>query len=185
MSRALRDKGGNQLVIIELDENLAVPGSITNGTNALNCGLIFESQVDIDAKTEKFKAEDGKTYGQDEEFEGRTAGVLMETSKLIADYLAFGTRGKLHLEIKYEGIKDGKHQEVLKIANVTPQMHFKTPGGTKAMKYESVSVVQPQPVVISPANITAIESALGVNIRTTGPVTIPAEQEHVIVETEL
>ncbi|HWA05535.1 MAG TPA: hypothetical protein VG961_03230, partial [Ignavibacteria bacterium] len=95
MSRALRDKGGNQLVIIELDDNMAVPVSITNGVNALNCGLISESQVDIDAKTEKFKAEDGKTYGQDEEFEGRTSGVLMETSKLIADYLAFGTRGKL------------------------------------------------------------------------------------------
>ncbi len=185
MSRALRDKGGNQLVIIELDDNMAVPVSITNGVNALNCGLISESQVDIDAKTEKFKAEDGKTYGQDEEFEGRTSGVLMETSKLIADYLAFGTRGKLHLEIKYEGIKGGKHQEVFKIADVTPQMHFKTPGGTKAMKYESVSIVQPQAVVISAGSITAIEAALGVNIRAAGPVTIPAEQEHIIVETEL
>jgi len=64
-------------------------------------------------------------------------------------------------------------------------MHFKTPGGTKAMKYESVSAVQSQPVVISAANISAIEEALGVNIKTTGPVTIPAEQEHVIVETEI
>lgn len=185
MSKALRDKGGNLLVIIELDSNLAIPVSISNGVNALNCGLIFESQVDIETKTEKFKAEDGKTYGQDEEYEGKTSGVLMETSKLITDYIAFGTRGKLHLEIKYEGIKGGKHQEVFKIADITPQMHFKTPGGTKAMKYESVSIVQPLPVTFSSANITAIESALGINIKTTGPVTIPAEQEHVIVETEL
>lgn len=185
MSRALRDKGGNMLLLIELDENLAVPPSIVNGVNALNCGLLFESQVDIDAKTEKYKAEDGRTYGQDEEYEGRTSGILMETSKLITDYLAFGTRGKLHLEIKYEGAKGGFHQEIFKIADVTPQMHFKTPGGTKAMKYESVSAVQSQPVVISAANISAIEEALGVNIKTTGPVTIPAEQEHVIVETEI
>ncbi len=185
MPQALRDKGGNQLLIIELDGNLAIPGSIANGVNALNCGLIFESQVDIDANTEKFKAEDGRTYGQDEEYEGKTSGVLMETSKLITDYLAFGTRGKLHLEIKYEGIKGGKHQEVFKITDVTPQMHFKTPGGTKAMKYESVSIVQSQPVTFSAANITAIESALGINIRTSGPVTIPAEQEHLIVETDV
>ena len=185
MSKALRDKGGNLLVIIELDSSLAIPVSISNGVNALNCGLIFESQVDIETKTEKFKAEDGKTYGQDEEYEGKTSGVLMETSKLITDYIAFGTRGKLHLEIKYEGIKGGKHQEVFKIADITPQMHFKTPGGTKAMKYESVSIVQPLPVTFSSSNITAIESALGINIKTTGPVTIPAEQEHVIVETDI
>lgn len=185
MSRALRDKGGNRLLIIELEDNLALPGSIVNGVNALNCGLIFESQVDIDTKTEKFKAEDGRTYGQDEEYEGKTSGILMETSKLIADYLAFGTRGKLHLEIKYEGIKGGKRQEIFKIADVTPQMHFKTPGGTKAMKYESISAVQLQPVIITPADITAIEAALGVNIYTEGPVTIPAEHEHVIAETEI
>ena len=170
-------------MIIELDENMQIPPSIVNGVNALNCGLIFESQVDIDTKSEKFKAEDGRTYGQDEEYEGKTSGILMETSKLIADYLAFGTRGKLHLEIKYEGIKGGKHQEIFKIADVTPQMHFKTPGGTKAMKYESVSAIQAEPVVISPANISAIEAALGVNIRTIGPVTVPAEQEHAIIET--
>ena len=183
MGKSLRDKGGNQLVIIELDENMQIPPSIVNGVNALNCGLIFESQVDIDTKSEKFKAEDGRTYGQDEEYEGKTSGILMETSKLIADYLAFGTRGKLHLEIKYEGIKGGKHQEIFKIADVTPQMHFKTPGGIKAMKYESVSAIQAEPVVISPANISAIEAALGVNIRTIGPVTVPAEQEHAIIET--
>jgi hypothetical protein len=185
MSKALRDKGGNLLVIVELDGNLAIPVSVTNGVNSLNCGLIFESQVDIEARTEKFKAEDGKTYGQDEEYEGKTSGVLMETSKLITDYLAFGTRGKLHLEIKYEGIKGGKHQEIFKVADVTPQMHFKTPGGTKALKYESTSIIQSQPVTFSAANISAIEAALGVNIKTVGPVTIPAEQEHVIVETDV
>ena len=107
----------------------------------------------------------------------------METSKLITDYLSFGTRGKLHLEIKYEGIKGGNHQEIFKIADVTPQMNFKTPGGAKAMKYESVSIVQSQPVTFSSANLSAIESALGINIHAVGLVTIPTEQEHVIVET--
>lgn len=183
MGRSLRDKGGNLLVIVELDSSNNIPETITSGVNALNCGLIFESQLDIDANVEKFKAEDGKTYGQDEEYEGKTSGVLMETSKLIADYIAFGTRNKIHLEIKYEGIKDGKHQEVFKIVDVTPQMHFKTPGGTKAMKYESTAIPQAAPAVFSAANLTAIETALGISIRTPGPVTLPAEQEHVIVET--
>lgn len=185
MGRALRDKGGNQLAIVEIDSGGLIPGSIVNGVNALNCGLISESQLDIDANVEKFKAEDGKTYGQDAEFEGKTSVVLMETSKLIADYLAFGTRDKTHLEIKYEGIKDGKHQEVFKIVNVTPQMHFKTPGGTKAMKYESTAIPQQSPVTVSGSDLAAIESALGVNIRTAGPITIPAGQEHVIIETAL
>ena len=85
MGRSLRDKGGNLLIIVELDSSNAIPPTITNGVNSLNCGLLAESQLDIDANVEKFKAEDGKTYGQHEEYEGKTSGVLMETSKLIAD----------------------------------------------------------------------------------------------------
>lgn len=185
MGRSLRDKGGNLLVIVELDSNNAIPGTITNGTNALNCGLISESKLDIEANVEKFKAEDGKTYGQDEEYEGKTSGVLMETSKLIADYLAFGVRNKTHLEIKYEGIKDGRHQEVFKIVDVTPQMHFKTPGGTKSMKYESLAIPQPAAVTFSANNLSAIETAFGISIRASGPITLPADQEHVIVETNV
>ncbi len=185
MGRALRDKGGNLLLLIELDSSNALPGSIENGVNALNCGLLAESQLDIEANVEKFKAEDGRTYGQDEEYEGRTSGVLMETSKTIADYLAFGVRNKIHLEIKYEGLKGGKHQEVFKIVDVTPQMHFKTPGGTKAMKYSSTAIPPEQSVTFPESDIAAIESALNVNIRTAGPITINAGEEHVIVETDL
>ena len=185
MSRSLRDKGGNRLIIVELDENLAIPHGIANGVNALDCGLIFSSQVDVDAKIEKFKAEDGKTYSQEETYEGKTSGVLMETSKLIADYLAFGVRDKVHLEIKYEGIKGGRHQEVFRLADVTPQMHFKTPGGTSAMKYESFAVVKDFEVYFPPESLAAIENALGIIIHTEGPVSIPAGQEHVIIETEL
>lgn len=185
MGRALRDKGGNMLLIVELDSSNALPGSIENGVNSLNCGLLAESQLDIEANVEKFKAEDGKTYGQDEEFEGRTSGILMETSKLIADYLSFGVRNKTHLEIKYEGLKGGKHQEVFKIVDVTPQMHFKTPGGTKAMKYSSTAIPPAQEVTFSESDLAAIESALSVNIRTSGPITINASEEHLIVETDL
>lgn len=185
MSRALRDKGGNRLILVELDENLVIPHGIANGVNALDCGLLFESQVDIDTKIEKFKAEDGKTYSQEETYEGKTAGVLMETSKTIADYLAFGVREKIHLEIKYEGIKGGRHQEIFRIADVTPQMHFKTPGGTSAMKYESFAVVKDSEVFFSSEDLTAIKNALGIVIHTEGPVSIPAGQEHVIIETDL
>lgn len=185
MSKSLRDKGGNRLIIVELDENLQIAHGIANGVNALDCGLIFSSQVDVDTKIEKFKAEDGKTYSQEETYEGKISGVLMETSKLIADYLAFGVRDKLHLEIKYEGIKGGRHQEVFRIADVTPQMHFKTPGGTSAMKYESFAVVKNFEVYFPPENLAAIENALGIIIYTEGPVSIPAGQEHVIIETEL
>jgi hypothetical protein len=53
------------------------------------------------------------------------------------------------------------------------------------MKYESIAIPQQSLVTISGSDLTAIESALGVNIRTAGPVTIPAGQEHVIIETAL
>lgn len=184
MSYAIRDKGGNLICIAELDSSNAVSGTITNGTNALNCGLVKESQVDIDPTIEKFKAEDGKTYGQDEEFDGTVKGTLMETDKTKADYLAFGVRDKNSFVLyKYEGIKNGKHQEVFAVGDVTPQLHFKTPGGVSAQRFEFQAVPPATAVTFSTGALAALGAAWGKTVKTTSAVTVPAGQEFVIVET--
>lgn len=183
MNKSLNNYGGNQLLLISLDENFSVPNEIINGVNALNCGLIYQSDIEITSSVEIFKAEDGRIYGFDQEFEAKTSGVLMETSKLIADYLAFKTRYNYQLEIKYQGIKAAKHQEIFKIVKVVPQMKFSSPGGIKAMKYESIAVVNPQNITFNENNLNAIKAALNANIYASGPVTIPAYNEHIIIET--
>lgn len=184
MARALKDKGGNLVCIAELDSSNALSGTITDGTNGLNCGLIADSGVDIDANITKFKAEDGKSYGQDEELEGKIAGTVMETDKTKTDYLAFGVRGKdSFLAYKYEGIKNGKHQEIYAIVDVTPQMHFKTPGGTTANKLECVCVPPLTAVTFTAGALAIWFTAMNVTRRGTGSVVIPAGQELLIVET--
>lgn len=178
------DKGGNSLVVALLSTTNAILTSYTAGTNCLNLGIIADSELAIDPSIEKFKAEDGKTYGSDETYEGRTVATLMETDKAKVDYLAFTVRDAAnHLEIKYQGKKNGYHQEVFKLADITPQMNMKSPGQSKSMKYESTSVVPAAATVFSIGDLAAIEAATGATIYAPGPVTIPAGQEHVLVET--
>lgn len=186
MSYALKDKGGNLICVAELDSSNALSGTITNGTNGLNYGLIGDSGVDIDATVEKFKAEDGKTYGQDEEYEGRFSGTIMETDKTKTDYNAFGVRGKdAFLGYKYEGIKNGKYQEVYAIVDITPQMHFKTPGGTKANKFEAVCIPPTAAVTFTAGALSVFFTAMNATRRGTGSVVIPQGQELILVETSV
>lgn len=178
------DKGGNSLQIALLTSANAVLTSYTLGTNCLALDPIKNSTAKIDPSIEKFKAEDGKTYGSDETYEGNTEGIIMKTPKLIVDYLAFTVRDAAnHLEIKYQGIKYGKHQEIFKLADVIPQMNLTSPGQSSSMKYESTSVVPATATTFTAGDLTLIETATGKAIYAPGPVVIPAGQEYVMVET--
>ncbi len=184
MGYAMSDKGGNLLAIFELDASNAILPSYTNGTNCLHCGLIDTSGVDIAAKVEKYEAEDGITYGQDETYEGTTNGILKETDKLKVDYLSFGVRDKIHLEYKYEGKKNGKHQEVFKIVDVTPQMSFKTKGGTKSMKYDSTAIPQKTAFVLTAGALSILAAGMPSGFAfKCSTFTLAVDREHVIVET--
>ncbi len=178
------DKGGNKLVIALLTAANAVLTSYTAGTNCLNLGSIADSEIKVDPSSEKFKAEDGSVVGSDETFEGMTSATLMETDKAKIDYLTFTVRDAAnHLEVKYQGKKNGFHQEIFKLADITPQMNLKAPGQSKSMKYESTSVVPTAATTFTLGDLAAIEAATGGTIYAPGPVTIPAGQEFVIVET--
>lgn len=179
----IKDKGGNKISLAELDENYLLPGHWTAGVNCIDLGHIASSQLEMKTARTKFKNEAGEPVSTEHEFEGITTAVLMETDKEKADFLAFRTRNRKYLEYKYLGIKGGKHQESFKIAEVTPQMKMASPGGTKSLQYESSSCILPSDFVISTQGIIDFETALGINIRTAGPVTIAARTEHVIIET--
>lgn len=178
------DKGGNKLIIALLSTANAILTSYTSGTNCLNLGAIADSGAMIDPQIEKFKAEDGATVGSDENYEGKTIATIMETDKAKIDYLAFTIRDAAnHLEVKYQGKKNGYHQEIFKLADVVPQMNLSAPGQSKSMKYESTSVVPTAATTFTLGDLVLIESATGGTIYAPGPVTIPAGQEFVIVET--
>ena len=179
----IKDKGGNKISLAELDDNYQLSGHMTQGVNCIDLGHMASSQLEIKTTRTKFKNEAGEPVASENEFEGITTAVLMETDKEKADFLAFKTRNRKYLEYKYLGIKGGKHQESFKVAEVTPQMKISSPGGTKSLQYESSSFILPVDFVISAQSIIDLETALGINIRTNGPVTIPARTEHALVET--
>ena len=181
----IKDKGGNKIAIVELDVNDSIPVNLVSGQNCLDLGHLANSELAIKTKKTLFKNEAGETVATDFDFEGNTSGILMETDKQKLDMLSIGVRNKRHLEYKYLGIKGGSHQEVFKIVEVTPQMKVSSPGGAKSMPYESTAIVMHSNYVISPLAISEIESALSIDIKTPGPVTIPDGQEHVIIETEV
>ncbi len=181
----IKDKGGNKIAIVELDQNGAIPGNLAAGQNCLDLGHIANSGLAINAKKTMFKNEAGETVAADFDFEGITSGILMETDKQKLDMLAIGVRNKRHLEYKYLGIKGGAHQEVFKIVEITPQMKVSTPGGAKSMPYESTAISLHDDFVISAFTLSSIENALGIDIKSPGPVTIPEGLEQVIIETEV
>ncbi len=179
----IKDKGGNKIAVVELDDNIQLPSTLTAGTNCIDAGHIANSDLAIKTKKTIFKNEAGETVAADFDYEGITSGILMETDKQKLDFFAFAVRNKKHLEYKYLGIKSGKYQEVFKIVEITPQMKLAAPGGTKSMPYESTAIVLRDNYTISTGAIGQIETALGIDIKTAGPVTIPGGAEHVIVET--
>jgi hypothetical protein len=181
----IRDKGGNKIAIVALNELDQLPSILTSGTNCLDLGHLANSDIAIKTKKTVYKNEAGETVAADFDYEGITGGILMETDKLKLDYLSFIVRNKRHLEYKYLGIKGGNYQEVFKIAEITPQMKISSPGGIKSMPYESTAVMLSADFDITGSQITDIEAALGIDIKTAGPVTIPTGSEHVIVETRV
>lgn len=183
---SILDKGGNQIVNVILNRDNSFHETLTpftNGSgNCIDMGHIKSSGVGTKADKQEFKSEDGVVRKTDYEYSGITSGVLMETDKDKLDWLAFAVRGSQVLEIKYQGIKNGKYQEVFRIVNVTPQVNVESPGGAGSLKYESTASVQSIDVQFTAQNLADIESALDITIRTAGPVTIPANREHEIVE---
>ena len=178
----IKDKGGNKIAVAELDSSGQIVTNLTAGVNCLDAGHLANSDLSVKTKKTSHRNEAGEIAASDYEYEGITSGILMETDKQKLDYLSFGVRNKKHLEYKYLGIKNGSHQEVFKIVEITPQMKISAPGGAKSMPYESTAVFKNTDFVLSQNSISAIEAALSIDIKTAGPVTIPKNSEHVIVE---
>jgi hypothetical protein len=186
-SSSILDKGGNQILNVILNPDNSFPESLvpfTNGAgNCIDLGHIKSSGLSTKADKQEFKSEDGIVRKTDYDYSGTTFSILMETDKDKLDWLAYAIRGKQVLEIKYQGIKNAKYQEVFRIVNVTPQINVESPGGAGSLKYESTASVQSSDVQFTAQNLTDIETALDITIRTMGPVIIPADREHEIVET--
>jgi len=180
---AISDKGGNRIILCELNSSLNVITPPVHGTRALDAGYILQSSFEQKAAKEQFKSEDGLVRAVDFSFDTRTTAILMQRDKVLVDFLTQTVKGKLYLQYHYRGIAGAKHQEIFSVVKVTPQTKIDTPGAAKSFPYEATHMAMNVNVTISTETIAAIESAMDVDIKTTGPVVIPSGKEFVIVET--
>lgn len=177
----ITDKGGNKVCLAEVTDAWALK-TLTAGTNALDVGHVANSDIAQTTSKTEYKSEDGKPRASDFEYSLNTTGQLMQTDKVTIDFLAESVKSKYFLQYKYQGIKDGKHQEIFTLGQVTPQFKITTPGGTTSMPYEFTGIYPTATVAFTSTNLVAIETALSCTIYCTGA-SITASQGFVVKET--
>lgn len=169
------DEGGNLIALAEVDPTTFELESLTKGTNALDLGHIVESEGGTTGKKDVLKNEAKVITKTTYEQEGGTTGTLQQRGKTLIDFLENKVKGKVFLELKNYGNVEGADQEVFALVQVTPQALVKTPGGASSLKYESTYIAPAVAVTFDAADMTAIETALGITITST-TVTINANE---------
>lgn len=177
------DEGGNMIALVELDGTTYQPVTpLTKGTNCQDLGHIAESETGSEVKIDDIKNEAKVTVKTSYEYSGKTVGTLMQRGKAILDWMEQTVKGNIYLEIKYNGLVGGKHQEQFAIVEVPPQAMIKTPGGYNSLKYESRHLAPATAVAYDTSDMSAVETALGITIYCTAA-TIAANTYRAIVET--
>ncbi len=185
VSANIKDKGGNKIVIVELDSAFALPGTITPGINAIDLGHVSESKMPTNPKEQEFESEDGVVRAREQSRVIKTEATLMERHKQLVDFIAYTVSGKTYLQYRCAGIVNGKYQEYFSIVQPKDQVNIQTPGAAKSNKYEAVHIAPDSAVTFTSENLTAIENALGITIKAAGPFTIGANSEFVLIQTNV
>lgn len=181
---AIQNFGGNKIALLQAtDAGALFTTALTAGTNCYDAGHISSSTIGQQTTKTDYKSEDGKVRQADYEYTIMTTGVLMQTGKEGIDWFSNTVKNKFFFEYKYEGINDGKHQEVFKWGKVTPQFLKTTPGAVTSMPYEFEGLYPDSALTITSTTLTSLETALSIAIAYTGDVTIPADQGFVVYET--
>lgn len=186
-SNYIKDKGGNKIVLFEFDSvtNTLITASLVSGTNFMDLGHLTSSGSNITPSTTTFKSEDGITRATDTTYEGKTEGVLMQTSQELIDFLAFKTRGKKYIQYKYEGYKNAANQESFSVVDVESGYTLQTPGNVSAFKYSSIMTARDSAVSLTTTQVAAMKTAIGNSLMpyVTIAVSLPANQEILFKET--
>lgn len=175
------DAGGNLIALGEVTDAWALK-TLTAGTNAIDAGEISTSDIAQTTSKTEYKNEKKKTVATDFEYSLNTTGTLMQTDKATIDFFAESVKNKYFLQYKYQGIKDGKHQEVFTLGTVTPQFKMTTPGSSSSMPYEFTGVYPNTTATFNSTHLAAIETALSITIYATGAA-ITSSQGFVVKET--
>lgn len=175
-----RKKGGNLIVLVELDSANAIPASLTAGTNCIAFTDVEESDSPGDTNEEVLRTEDAVIADTDQEYSAKTTATLLENNEDKLNFLFYLTRGKKYLQMRYRGVNNSYHEEMFSIVRVKAMRSDKAPKGK--VPYESTHLAPYTAAAFDSDDMTAIETALSIAIRCTAA-TIPAGQEDKTVKT--
>lgn len=183
---AIQPKGGNKILLIELTSfsggTLTIP-TLTANTNCIDLGHLNQSGFSSNPTDEVIKNDMLQNAYTTTDFDEVTEGILMERIKLKQDFLRYYVPDKFFLQLHNQGYVKSKWQEELAIGQVIPNRNNTFPQGATSWTYKFRKIAMEVDTVISAANITTIEAALGSLIYMTGPATIAAGRYDVLTET--
>jgi len=148
---AINPKGGAIIRIKEVADDGAELGTVLGSVYDL--GYIQETTFKDNTPQTTLNDESGDAVAViDENREVVIEGVLMQSDKNILD-IAKEVRGKFYALYKYNGIKNGKHQEIFYgVGKFDPGFEIKYMGGTVPFKYTAMKLSSAVTIAASLAN---------------------------------
>ncbi len=164
---------------------VAWDGSAGNAI-AFQCIAEDGNTVNVDSTATKYRTNDNKLYAVTQEQEGVTMASLYDRGQLPTTWIrsqkSKQQSGVKILQIFGLGIFDGKNQEQFAIGDLVSKRVL-TAGEPANDTYEFNSTPPTSAFVLTTGNMSAIESLLSVTIRATADVTIPTDEQDIIVYT--
>jgi len=142
---AVVKKGGGVLRVVPVNDNggIADPESVT----WVDLGYIAESNLQDETTTEDYHDERGHNINNEETVRTpKLTGLLMQSDKSTLDFLKETVRGNYYFVYQYQGIVNGKYQEVFYgICKIKPVVGLAS--GTKRPPFEITPLNNEYPVV--------------------------------------
>lgn len=170
---SIHSKGGG---IIKVKQVLEDGSDLTVTASVVDLGYVQDSEFNDQTPLQDVKDETGATVTQEEgDREVSVKATLMQSDAKVID-LAKQVRGNFYLLYKYNGLVDGKHQEMFfAVGKVAAQVNLKFTGGRIPFEYKSSKIAST--VSIS----TAALASLGAHATQT--VSIAADDYYTVIET--
>lgn len=170
---AIHSKGGG---IIKVKQVLEDGSDLTVTASVVDIGYIQDSEFNDATPLTDVKDETGATVTQEEgDREVSVKATLMQSDSEVID-LAKQVRGNFYLLYKYNGLVDGKHQEIFfGVGKITPQVNLKFTGGRIPFEYKASKLAST--LTVSTASLAALGA------HATQTVTIAADDLYTVVET--
>lgn len=162
--------------IIKVKQVLEDGSDLTVTASVVDLGYVQDSEFNDATPLTDVKDETGATVTQEEgDREVSVKATLMQSDMKVID-IAKQVRGNFYLLYKYNGLVDGKQQEIFfGVGKITPQVNLKFTGGRVPFEYKSSKLAST--LTISTTALAAIGAFA------TQTVTIAAGDFYTVIET--